>query len=695
MPKKKTPTNKKVVIVESPAKTASIARYLGDDYLVVSSKGHIIDLPKSDIGIDIKHNYKPEYVAMHGKKNVITALKKDAKDADTVYLATDMDREGEAIAWHIASALGTLDDDGKLKKNAPIKRVVFSEITKEAITEAFNNPRSIDYNLIDAYQARRVLDRLVGYKLSPLLWKKIQYGLSAGRVQSVTVRLVVEREHERDTFSQTPYFRIIARITHNNMTFDAELTEIETQKIEQKETLTLFAGTYTFSSTSLTSSDSVNKHLETLHAQKKLLVANVDSKESSKSPQAPFTTASLQRAAQTYLYMTAKSTMMNAQHLYEEGFITYHRTDSTNLSDVFVTEARTHIEKTYGPQYVPKVAPLYKDTSKRTQEAHEAIRPTHVSDWEKTKEKIESSLGEKEAELYELIARRSLSSQAEKATYLNTAVTLTPVQNKASYTFLAKGSVITFPGFLAITKSMGEDTILPPVIKGELLDVADFISTEHKTSPPPRYSEASLIHALEEHGIGRPSTYAPIIDTIQNRQYALKENNAFVPEDFGIAVNHLLVDHFPAITDLDFTADMEQKLDDVAEGKLKWQTVIDEFYKPFEKKLEEAEATIQRDDYKVLKELEEKCLDCGNNLELKLGKYGKFYSCSTFPDCKFAKPFLELIGMKCPTCKDGEAIVRRTRFGKKFFGCSNYPNCTWAEWKDPRKIVEEVLNSTN
>jgi len=439
----------------------------------------------------------------------------------------------------------------------------------------------------------------------------------------------------------------------------------------------------------LTTQADAEKHLTTLRTYHSLLASAVESKTTTKSPQAPFTTASLQRAAQTYLYMTAKSTMRNAQALYEQGHITYHRTDSTHLSEVFITDARACIEKTYGAEYVPKEHNVYTDKKKRTQEAHEAIRPTHVEGWEQTRETIFKTLGEKEASLFELITRRALASQAANAIYQNTTITLTPPEHPKTYTFNAKGSIITFPGFLSITKSMGEDTILPPITQGQQVTVSEFISTEHKTSPPPRYTEASLIKALEDHGIGRPSTYAPTIDTIQNRQYALKENNAFVPEDFGIAVNHLLVDHFPIVTDLDFTAEMEQKLDDVAEGKVAWQKVIGDFYEPFEKRVHEAEETIQRDDYKVLKELTETCPECGKNLQLKLGKYGKFYSCSHFPDCKFAKPFLELIGMKCPTCKDGEAIVRRTRFGKKFFGCSNYPTCTWAEWKDPRTPQDE------
>ncbi|PIP56949.1 DNA topoisomerase I [candidate division WWE3 bacterium CG22_combo_CG10-13_8_21_14_all_39_12] len=685
---KKTVTVKNLVIVESPSKTASIGKYLGADYFVTSSKGHIIDLPKSDLGIDTEHNYKPEYTAMRGKKKVIDELRKDAKHAQMIYLATDLDREGEAIGWHIASALGGLDDNGKLKKDAPIKRVVFSEITKDAILEAFKNPRELNYNLIDAYQARRVLDRLVGYKLSPLLWRKIQYGLSAGRVQSVAVRLIVERENERKAFTQTPYYRITAQLKHENIDFTADLTHIDDIKIEEKESITLFAGDYSYSKTTLDTPEKAKVHLLALKTTD-LTVQSVESKASKKSPSAPFTTASLQRAAQTFLYMTAKSTMRNAQRLYEEGHISYHRTDSTNLSEAFVTQARDYIKKTYGDKYIPAKPIEYTDKKKRSQEAHEAIRPTHIEDWEQTKKSIAIHLGEKEANLYDLITRRALASQATQAQYHNTTIILTAKPNDHTYTFRARGSVIAFDGFLAITLSMGEDSILPQLTEGQKITPTSYELSDHETSPPPRYSEASLIHALEEHEIGRPSTYAPIIDTIQNRQYVIKEKNAFVPEDIGFAVTKLLVEHFPRVTDLDFTADMEQQMDDIVDGDREWEKIIDDFYKPFEVKLEQAEKEIERDDYKVLENLDEKCPDCGKHIQMKLGRYGKFYSCSGFPDCKYARPFVEKIGMNCPACKNGDVIVRRTRFGKKFFGCTNYPDCDWAEWKDPRREKED------
>lgn len=694
MPKpKRTPKKQKtsvathLVIVESPTKTLSLSRYLGKEYTVLSSKGHIIDLPKSNLGVDVEHGYKPEYTPIRGKTTVIKELKKASKTASTVILATDLDREGEAIAWHIASSLGGLDENHHIADTNKFQRVVFAEITEDAIHEAFKHPRDFDYNLVDAYQARRILDRLVGYQLSPILWKKIQYGLSAGRVQSVAVRLIVEREQERSDFQSESYFRVFAQLKNQNNIFEAELREIDQKNIEIKETLNLFAGAYTYTRTELNTPAKTADLKKKLSNTKNLKVSKVESQIAEKRPSPPFTTATLQRAAATRLHASAKQTMRLAQSLYEEGYITYHRTDSTNLSEVFIKAAREMINEKFGNTYLPKTPRIYKTKQKRAQEAHEAIRPTKVNELEKTTSAIQAKFDTKTAQLYELIWRRAVASQATNAQYRNDRLNLIP-ENVATlshqYLFVTSGSVVVFDGFTRISGTNHEDHIIPQLDEGQLVPLVEITSTEHQTSPPPRYNEASLVKDLEAHSIGRPSTYAPIIDTIQQRNYAYKENGYFVPADFGQVVTHLLVDHFPEIVDLNFTADMENQLDQIADGKRKWASTIDTFYKPFEKLLAQKEKEIERNDYKVIAELNEKCPECKKPLQLKLGRYGKFYSCSGFPDCKYAKPYVDAIGMKCPDC-DGEVIIRRTKRGKIFYGCSLYPKCKWASWDDPRK----------
>ncbi|NTV30815.1 type I DNA topoisomerase [candidate division WWE3 bacterium] len=686
---------KNLVIVESPAKTKSIAKYLGKDYEVVSSKGHIIDLPKSTLGIDTEHQYQPDYSIIHGKTQVVKDLKKSAKTVNTVYLATDLDREGEAIAWHIVSALDGLNEEGQVNDNDRFKRVVFSEITKDAIINAFKKPRGFDYSLIDAYQARRVLDRLVGYKLSPLLWKKIQFGLSAGRVQSVAMRLIVEREKERKAFKTSPYFRVQSHVTSSDENFQAELSAIDSKQIEQKHTLTLFAGKYTYSETIINTAEKLNEILSNLRSETQLRVIDVSGREVAKKPDSPFTTASLQRAGLTHLHLSARNTMSAAQKLYEGGYITYHRTDSTNLSTTFIDQARDYINKHYGPTYLTEETRVYKTKQKSAQEAHEAIRPTQVEHPDKVKSKIEDELGASEAKLYSLIWRRAVASQASNAKYRNDTLTLAPHHIETpKYVFTSTGSVIIFDGFLRISGRKSEDTIIPTLAINDLVSVREFTKTDHETTPPPRYNDASLVRDLEAHGIGRPSTYAPIIDTLQKRDYTNKENNAFVPTDIGIAVTNLLVDHFPEIVGLEFTADMENQFDEIASGHREWVQTIDAFYTPFQARLSEKDKSLERDDYKVIEELEEKCPDCGNHLNLKIGRYGKFYSCSNFPDCKYARPFVEKIGMNCPYCQTGDVIVRQTQRGKKFFGCSNYPNCMWAVWNDPRSMKPEEIEES-
>ncbi len=688
-----------LVIVESPAKTKSIQKYLGDEFTVISSKGHIVDLPKSKLGIDVDNNFTPLYEEMTGKSKVIKELISQAKRSKVIYLATDLDREGEAIAWHIASVLGGLNKDGKvdLQNESHYKRVVFSEITKDAILKAFESPRGFNFDLVDAYQARRVLDRLVGYKLSPFLWKKIQYGLSAGRVQSVALRLIVEREKERINFKKSPYYRIYALVNHNSKELKAELTHIDEEVVETKQTLDLFAGPYTYSSTSINTEAKLNSQITDISGVQTLTVNSIEQKTIQKSPPAPFTTASLQRTASTRLHISPKQTMRLAQQLYEQGYITYHRTDSTNLSVDFVKNLREYIQKSFGEKYLPPNTKIYASKQKNAQEAHEAIRPTQISDEKELINEITSNVSEEACELFQLISNRTTACQMENAQFNTQKITFIPTEKtNHQYLFSSSGSVILFDGFMRIWNGEETEQELPVLKEKQQVQISKIESSNHETTPPPRYSEASLIKEMETHGIGRPSTYAPTIGTIESRNYTFMENGYLIPTDIGNAVSNLLSDHFTNIVDLNFTAEMEEKLDIVAEGKITWQKIIADFYIPFEKELTDKDKSLDRKDYKILEELTEKCPDCNHNLVLKLGKYGKFYSCSNFPECKYAKPFVETIGLKCPDCKDGDIITRRTKRGKIFYGCSKYPDCKYASWDDPRKTkAEPVTPSSN
>lgn len=695
-----------LVIVESPTKTKSLSKYLGKGYEVLSSKGHIWNLPKSGLGVDVEHGYEPVYDVIHGKKKVIQDLQEAAKKAEKVYLATDLDREGEAIAFQVALAMNQdlLEEDEKGHVRASLsakslkqlkdsyQRVVFNQITKDAVQAAFRAPRGFDFNLLDAQKARRVLDRLVGYTLSPLLWKKIVYGLSAGRVQSVAVRLIVEREQERENFDERPYFRVFADTSKIK---EAELVKIDGEAVEQKTRLDLFAGPYTYTSTAVDSKEKLDDLLSNLRNLSVLEVSSVERKETTRSPYPPFTTASLQRAASTFLNMSAKQTMRTAQNLYENGYITYHRTDSTNLASDFVQQARSYVKSKHGKQYVPESAKRYRSKSKSAQEAHEAIRPTQVGQLLKSKAKIQKAkgLGQREGQLYELIWKRAVASQMADAVYDNTTIQMLSAKGQRSkrYEFQAKGSILKFDGFLRVLRDLSDlsDKILPEVQEDQELEVEKFFHTEHATSPPPRYNEAALVKDLEKHGIGRPSTYAPIIDTIQERSYVEQEDRYFVPTDTGKVVNSFLVEHFSEVVDLNFTAEMEESLDAVAAGEEDWRELMDEFYKPFEKKVEEKEESIEKSDQTTLGEVAgENCPECGKPLVYKLGRYGKFISCSGYPDCDYSRNFVEKIGAECPECgaeHGGEIIVKRTRKGKKFWGCSRYPKCDWASWDRPAK----------
>jgi DNA topoisomerase-1 len=657
----------KLVIVESPTKARTISRFLGkeEDAIVESSYGHVRDLPKSTLGVDVEKGFVPTYVTPPKARKTLSTLKKLARDADEVVLATDEDREGEAIAWHIMEALKL----GKEKKK--LSRIVFHEITERAVKEALKSPRTIDTNLVDAQQARRVLDRLVGYKLSPLLWKKVMRGLSAGRVQSVAVRLIVEREREREKFVPQEYWTLHALLnTGKNEEFRAQLWK-------KGETI--------LKDFDLANKKEVDQVVAALESSS-WRVADVEKKETRRNALPPFTTSTLQQAASHRLRFSAKQTMMLAQQLYEgvrlthgeEGLITYMRTDSTNLSEEARARAAEFIQQTFGKEYsAPK---QFRARSKGAQEAHEAIRPTDPA---RTPDSIKQFLQPRQLRLYALIWERFAASQMSPAVFDSTAVT---VKTDTPYFFRANGLTMKFDGFLKVWKQQTKEELLPEVSKGETVSLKELLPERHETQPPPRYSEATLVKTLEEHGIGRPSTYAPIMSTVQERGYVEKdEQRRFYPTEVGLLVNDLLVEHFPSIVDVQFTAGMEKDLDNIAEGKKAWTPVVKAFYEPFAKTLEEKEKELKKSDIKKDIPTDKVCPVCGKPVVIKLGRYGKFYACSGFPECKHTENFVETINMKCPLCKEGDVVVKRTKRRRMFYGCSRYPDCTFASWKDPRE----------
>ncbi len=676
----------KLIIVESPTKARTIGRFLGNEYLIIASMGHIMDLPKSTLGVDVEHDFLPQLEVVADKKKILAELKSEVKKADSVILATDPDREGEAIAFNVAQAL-------KLPKDTT-KRMVFHEITKEAIEEALKNPRDIDQNLVDAQTARRVLDRLVGYKLSPLLWQKVRRGLSAGRVQSVALRLIVEREREIEKFKKEIYFTIIANLKKAKDVVSFELIEINGEKIESQENFDLYDGKYSVSKTTIDKEDMAEQILTDIK-KGTFKVADVTQKEMRRSPQAPYTTSTLQQDASRRLGLAGRRTMSLAQKLYEEGLITYHRTDSVMMAKSAQAAIADFVKKQYGDKYVPDKLRFYAVKQKLAQEAHEAIRPTKV---DVTGDQVAAQLGGQYSKLYELIWRRAIASQMSDAITESTTVFATTTGAKDTYKFKANGSVLVFDGFLKINPQALSDNKLPEFVSGEVLDLDSAESQQHETPPPPRYNDASLIKVLEEKGIGRPSTYATIVGTIEARQYIERGNpsvrstvaqggeqsrttgsgRGFTPTSIGIAVNDFLVLNFSTIDDIPFTADMEDGLDEVAAGKKKWQPMIKDFYVPFEKKLAEVKGAAR---VKIaVEETDEKCPKCGANLVIRMGKFGKFMSCSTFPTCDFSKPFVEETEFSCPK-DNGKIIVRRTRKGRTFYGCNNYPACDFAAWK--------------
>lgn len=645
-----------LVIVESPAKGKTIEKYLGKDYKVLASFGHVRDLPKTKIGVDIKNKFLPEYIKPRKAAKAIKALQEAMKKADKVYLATDYDREGEAIAWHVKEVL---------KPKQETQRITFTEITKSALENAVKHPREIDMHLVDAQQARRVLDRLVGYNLSPFLWKKVFKGLSAGRVQSVAVRLIVEKEREIEKFKPEEYWTVGINLEEKSIQFPAYIKEIDGKKIDKM-------GIKTQGEAEQISSDLKDAQYE---------VVEVEQKTVNKYPSAPFTTSTLQQEAAHRLYFSAKQTMTLAQHLYEAGMITYMRTDSVNLSQEALNGAREWIKKECGDKYLPDNAKIYKTRSKGAQEAHEAIRPTNMA---RTPEEVDGKkFDDKHRKLYDLIRRRTLASQMKEAVLDNIKAQI----KSGKYFLQSNGSKLVFDGFMKIWPTKFAESVLPSMKKGDKPKYNSQISEQHFTKPPARYSEAKLVKALEEYGIGRPSTYAPIISTIQQRGYVRKEQGRFFPNESAFIVTDLLVANFPEIVDIEFTAGMEKKLDDIAENNLTYFKMISDFYGPFEKNLKEKTDSVEK--VNTEKKLDRKCPKCKSDLVEKMGRFGKFIACSNFPECKYTEQIVNKIGIKCPDCKEGDIIERKTRRGKTFWGCSHYPKCKWASWNDPRKENKE------
>ncbi len=644
----------KLVVVESPTKARTLTKFLGNGFKVTSSMGHIRDLPKSGLGVDVDHDFKPEYVIIKGKGKVVKELKQLAKGANEIYLATDPDREGEAIAYHVAWVLSKKKKGGIELNN--FKRVTFHEITEKAIKAALVSPSSVDLNLFKAQQARRILDRLVGYTLSPVLWRKVRRGLSAGRVQSVAVKLIVEREKEREAFEPKEYWEVWVRLKAVKGILKVELWKYQGKKIE------------------LGSKEEVEKVKAELK-RSAYQVEKVETKEFKSAPPPPFTTSTLQQTAANLFGWSAKRTMSLAQDLYERGLITYHRTDSLNLATEAIVETRRLIEKEFGKDYLPTKPHLYKTKSKVAQEAHEAIRPTRIG---LKSEKIGGGkLNQSHVKLYSLIRTRMLQSQMKPAIYLKTTI---KVETDTSYALKTEGKLMKFAGWKILAKpETGVELI--EVEEGEELAYINVLTEQKFTKPPARYTEAGLIKELEKRGIGRPSTYATIISTIQSRMYVEKEARRFKPTSIGISVTQFLEDNFKEIMDYDFTAKMEDELDEIAGGKKDWVEVLRKFWQPFSKKVKVVEKEGKRVAI-VAEPTGKKCPKCKEGkLVIRMGRFGKFLSCSRFPECDYKAPYVEEVkGYECPEC-GGKVVVRRTRRGKTFYGCANYPKCKWAGWK--------------
>ncbi len=646
-----------LVIVESPAKAKTIEKFLGKNFKVIASIGHVRDLPKSKMGVDIEDNFDPKYINIRGKGDLIKSLKTAAKKADRVYLATDPDREGEAIAWHLAYILGISEDE--------TCRVTFHEITKEAVKSAVKNPRTIDIKLVDAQQARRVLDRLVGYSISPILWRKVKKGLSAGRVQSVATKLICDREREIMAFIPKEFWKIelnTIKAPKDLITFD--FYGDDSGKIE------------------LENESQVDQIIESMNEQP-CLIKSVETKKKYRHPAAPFITSSLQQEASNRFGFTTKKTMMLAQQLYEGisikgkgaiGLITYMRTDSVRISDVAKEGCRAYISDKFGEAYLGSEGKKTK-VSKSAQDAHEAIRPTYV---ELSPEDIELSLSKDQYKLYDLIWSRFVAAQMASAEFEGLSIEA----KVGSYLFKTTGSKLLFEGFLKVyTFSKQNDKLLPELNENEELNVKSFDKTQHFTQPPARFSEASLVKEMEEKGIGRPSTYAPTISTILSRGYVEKEKKNLKPTELGFIIDEIMGEYFSTIVDVTFTADMEQRFDGVEEGMEEWKQVIKDFYGDFDTLIKNADEAIEKVD--LTEETDIPCDKCGNMMLIRHGRYGKFLACSNYPECNNTKPILKKLGIKCPECETGDIIERKTKKLKIFYGCSEFPNCHFVSWDQP------------
>lgn len=662
----------KLVIVESPAKARTVGRFLGKDYTVKASVGHVRDLLRSQLSVDTEHDFAPKYRVPNEKRPVVKELKALAKKSAEVYLATDPDREGEAIAWHLLESAEINPETAK--------RVVFHEITEPAIAEAFSHSREIDMDLVYAQQARRILDRLVGYNLSPLLWRKVRSRLSAGRVQSVALRLIVEREREIDAFIPVEYWSVDAELLPEGgkQSFLARLTRVD--EVEP-----------------VLDSEAVVQPLLVDLEKAAFAIAKLTRRERKRSPAAPFTTSTLQQEASRRLGYTARRTMALAQQLYEGidigqggavGLITYMRTDSTNVAELAQEEARQFVLERYGQKFLPAQPPKYKTKARGAQEAHEAVRPTSVL---RQPDSLKDFLNRDQYRLYQLIWKRFVASQMSPAIYDTLSVDISGKTDAHSYILHAAGSTVLFQGFLIVYEEMrdedqktGEEdeTRIPSgLVEGQVQKLLRLLPEQHFTQPPPRYTEASLVRTLEENGIGRPSTYAPILGTIQQRGYVVRDGKKLIPTETGILVNDILIEHFPDILDVGFTASMENELDRVAAGDQDWVKVMHEFYGPFAQSVALAEERIPEQNLGP-EPIGRACPECGHELVIRWGRYGKFISCSNFPDCRYTEAWLEKIGVNCP--KDGgEIVIRKTRKGRVFYGCANYPNCDFTSWKLP------------
>jgi len=660
---------KTLIIVESPAKAKTISKFLGRNYTVKSSMGHVRDLPRSQFGVDVEQRFEPKYITIRGKGELLKELRQAAEKSDNILLAPDPDREGEAIAWHLAHALKM-----EIDQNC---RIQFNEITKGAVTNAVKHPRKINFDLVDAQQARRILDRLVGYNLSPLLWRKVKKGLSAGRVQSVTVRLICDREEEINEFEPEEYWTLDGVFQVKTEKLEAKLAKLEGKNIEIKS----------------------RQDMERVLAELQdctYIVDDIKKRDKKRNPVPPYTTSSLQQDAYRKLNYTARKTMRIAQQLYEGinigkegavGLVTYIRTDSTRIAESAQQEVRDYIKERYGSRYIPE-QPRQFGNKKSAQNAHEAIRPTDIG---RVPKEIKEYLSRDQYRLYTLIWKRFLASQMSSALLESTTVLI----SGGKYLFKATGSIIKFAGFMEIYIDDDESIqekydLLPEVNIGAKLELDQLIDKQHFTQPPPRYSEASLVKTLEELGIGRPSTYAPTIETIISRGYVAREEKQFHPTELGLVVVQLLKEYFPDIVDAEFTASLETELDEVEEGHRDWRDVMEYFYGPFKELLDKAEEEMGQ--VEIEDEVSDVlCEKCGRNMVIKFGRYGKFLACPGFPDCRNTKPLLEEIGVKCPLC-EGKIVGRRSKKGRKFFGCSNYPDCNFISWAKP---VEERCPECN